>query len=135
MTAAVYASRKGLRCLVLGKDVGGQLNITAELENHPGFHYIEAQSLVGKFDEHVKQFEMDRIIGENVVRLEALPKIKRVCTQTALFLGVVLVRCRAFGRGLYWRVYSVFRSPSGGVFRSDSFREWGGAWPTVSSAI
>ena len=82
MTAAVYASRKGLKCLVLGKDVGGQLNITAELENYLGFHYIEAQSLIDKFDEHVKQFEMDRIIGENVVRLEALPKIKRVCTQT-----------------------------------------------------
>ena len=53
MTAAIYASRKGLKTLVLSKDVGGQLNITAELENYPGYSYIEAQDLINQFEEHV----------------------------------------------------------------------------------
>jgi len=37
MTAAIYSARKGLKTLVLAKDVGGQLNISAELENYLGY--------------------------------------------------------------------------------------------------
>jgi NADH-dependent peroxiredoxin subunit F len=40
MTAAIYSARKGLKTLVLSKDVGGQLNISAELENYLGYSYI-----------------------------------------------------------------------------------------------
>ncbi len=80
MTAAIYASRKGLRTLVLSKDVGGQLNITAELENYPGYSYIEAQDLIDRFEEHVDRFDITRVIGEEVTDIEIDDKIKAVRT-------------------------------------------------------
>ena len=81
MTAAIYASRKGLQTLVLSKDVGGQLNITAELENYPGYSYIEAQDLIDRFEEHVNRFDITRVIGETVTNIEIDDKIKAVRTE------------------------------------------------------
>jgi alkyl hydroperoxide reductase subunit F len=81
MSAAIYSARKGLKTLVLSKDVGGQLNISAELENYPGYSYIDAPSLINHFEEHVERFDVTRVIGEEVVNLDVADKIKVVHTQ------------------------------------------------------
>jgi alkyl hydroperoxide reductase subunit F len=80
MSAAIYASRKGMKTLVLSKDVGGQLNITAELENYLGFELVDAQDLIAKFEEHVDRFDITRVIGEEVGRIEVVESIKVVHT-------------------------------------------------------
>jgi len=81
MTAAIYSARKGLKTLVLSKDVGGQLNLSAELENYLGYSYIEASDLIKRFEEHVARFDITSVIGEEVVNLEIADKIKLVHTQ------------------------------------------------------
>ena len=81
MTAAIYSARKGLKTLVLSKDVGGQLNLSAELENYLGYSYIEAPELINRFEEHVERFDITRVVGEEVVNLELADKIKIVHTQ------------------------------------------------------
>lgn len=81
MTAAIYSSRKGLKTLVLSKDVGGQLNISAELENYPGYSYIEGPDLINRFEEHVERFDVTRVVGEEVIGLEIADKIKVVRTK------------------------------------------------------
>ena len=81
MTAAIYSARKGLKTLVLSKDVGGQLNLSAELENYLGFSSIEAPDLINRFEEHVERFDITRVIGEEVVNLEITDKIKLVHTR------------------------------------------------------
>jgi alkyl hydroperoxide reductase subunit F len=81
MTAAIYSARKGLKTLVLSKDVGGQLNISAELENYLGYSYIDAPSLINHFEEHVERFDITRVVGEEVVNLDVTDKIKVVSTQ------------------------------------------------------
>ena len=81
MTAAIYSARKGLKTLVLSKDVGGQLNLSAELENYLGYSYIEAPDLINRFEEHVERFDIKRVVGEEVVNLEIADKIKLVHTQ------------------------------------------------------
>jgi len=78
MTAAIYTARKGMKTLVLSKDVGGQLNITAELENYPGYSYIEAQELINQFEEHVDRFDVTKVIGEDIVTIKIGDKIKMV---------------------------------------------------------
>ncbi|MFQ5915529.1 MAG: FAD-dependent oxidoreductase [Nitrospinota bacterium] len=92
MTAAIYASRKGMKTLVLSKDVGGQLNITAELENYPGYSYIEAQELIDRFEEHIERFDITRHVGEEVENLDIADKIKRVYTKAGnLYQGCTLI--------------------------------------------
>jgi alkyl hydroperoxide reductase subunit F len=81
MTAAIYTARKGMKTLILSKDVGGQLNISAELENYPGYSYIDAQELISHFEEHVERFDITRVIGEEVVDMEIADKIKRIHTK------------------------------------------------------
>jgi len=87
MTAAIYSARKGLKTLVLSKDVGGQLNLSAELENYLGYSYIEASDLVNRFEEHVERFDITRVIGEEVVSLEIAHKIKLVHTNSCTCMG------------------------------------------------
>jgi alkyl hydroperoxide reductase subunit F len=66
---------------VLSKDVGGQLNISAELENYLGYSYIDAPSLIAHFEEHVERFDITRVVGEEVMDLDIVDTIKIVQTK------------------------------------------------------
>lgn len=58
MTAAVYAARKQLDVLVISEDIGGQAMWSASIENYLGFIMIPGADLVGKFEEHVRIFDL-----------------------------------------------------------------------------
>lgn len=60
MTAAVYAARKKLKSLIITKNFGGQTLESAAVENYLGYQYITGPELVGKFQEHVNQFNIDK---------------------------------------------------------------------------
>ncbi len=81
MSASIYSARKGLKTLIVSKDVGGQLNLSAELENYPGYSYIEAAELIRHFEDHVQRFDVTRVIGEDVRALEITGKIKMIHTR------------------------------------------------------
>ncbi len=67
MTAAVYAARKKLDTLLLSKDLGGQPNLTAGIENYMGYQFIEGPELMQKFEEQVKQFPIEVRTGDGAV--------------------------------------------------------------------
>ena len=54
MTAAVFTARKGLKTLVLSKDIGGQVNWTTVIENYMGFKEISGVDLMNRFKEQMK---------------------------------------------------------------------------------
>ncbi len=56
LTAAIYASRRALKTLVLTKDIGGQLSTTPDVENYPGFDMIEGWTLSDKFKKQAEKF-------------------------------------------------------------------------------
>lgn len=58
LNAGLYASRKGLKTLVVGHDFGGQLKNTSEIDNYLGYSLIDAQSLINNFKAHLEALDV-----------------------------------------------------------------------------
>jgi len=59
LTAALYGQRRAMKLLVISKDVGGQVNLTVDIENYPGFENIKASELVEKMHNQVKNLGVE----------------------------------------------------------------------------
>ncbi|HEX7713539.1 MAG TPA: FAD-dependent oxidoreductase [Bacillota bacterium] len=70
MTAGVFAARKGLKTIIISKDIGGQVNWTTDIENYMGFQEIDGQALVDRFEEQVKDLHLE----EKLTSVESLGK-------------------------------------------------------------
>ena len=70
-TAAIYAARANLSVLMLqGYQVGGQLMLTSDVENYPGFEEgILGPSMMEKFEAQARRFGAE-LIPEDVISLD-----------------------------------------------------------------
>ena len=68
MAAAIYLARQKINFLMLAGEVGGQTLWSSEVENYLGFHMLNGQELVSKFQNHLKDYKEDfkMISGEYV---------------------------------------------------------------------
>ena len=70
LSAAIYLARAGLKPLVFaGSPSGGQLTLTSEVENYPGFESILGSELVAKMRNQAIKFGA-RIVDENVINVD-----------------------------------------------------------------
>ncbi len=80
LSAAIYAARKVLKTLLVSKDIGGQVVWTYDLDNYLGFSQVETADLIAKFEDHVKKYDVKKLVGVEVKALELDGKIKKVIT-------------------------------------------------------
>lgn len=59
ITAAIYSYRKRVKTLVIGKDFGGAILISGEIENWPSMVHTDGIQLSQKFEEHLRKYCTD----------------------------------------------------------------------------
>jgi alkyl hydroperoxide reductase subunit F len=91
ITAAIYAARKRLNFLVITKNVGGQAALSADVENYTGYQYISGFELARKFEEHMREFNMEVKEGEEVVEVKKKGEVIEVKTDKGTYESRALI--------------------------------------------
>lgn len=81
LTAALYASRRALKTLVITKSIGGQAALTPAIENFPGTPHISGIDLMLRFQEHAASYGAD-FAYETVLQLTKESELFTVRTNT-----------------------------------------------------
>lgn len=69
LTAALYSARQNLKTLVITKDIGGQMLLTNDIQNFPGFKSISGFELANKFKEQAEMYGAEFVYDE-VISIE-----------------------------------------------------------------
>jgi thioredoxin reductase (NADPH) len=81
LSAGIYAMRAALKTLLIEKGVpGGQVNLSDEVENYPGFVHISGAELSMKFAEHARTYDLEEL-NEEVSTVE--PGMNYHCVRLA----------------------------------------------------
>lgn len=70
LSAAIFAARRGLKTVVVTKDLGGQLASTLEIENYPGLSFTEGYTLAEAMAEQARHAGATIVIDE-IITLSA----------------------------------------------------------------
>jgi thioredoxin reductase (NADPH) len=91
-TAAIYAARAGLEPIVVaGLMSGGQLMITTDVENYPGFpDGVTGPEMMEMFQKQAERFG-SRIVLEDAIEIDTTQRPFRVATESRRFTGDALL--------------------------------------------
>ncbi len=92
LTAAIYASRGKLKTLVIaGEEPGGQLTLTTDVEDFPGFpEVIQGPELMTRMKKQAQRLGADFVDG-NVTSVDFSSKPFKVSTNSESFAGKTIV--------------------------------------------
>lgn len=92
-TAALYSARAKLNTLLLERAYfGGQMAITSEVENYPGFETIGGSEIADKMVKHAVKFGA-KVYKEEVVELDLNNPVKRVITPKNTYEAHTVILC------------------------------------------
>jgi thioredoxin reductase (NADPH) len=91
LTAAIYAQRFGLSTIVVaGRKWGGQLMLTTDVENYPGFPKILGPDLMKRMRDHVTGFKVE-IVDRDVTNLDTTKQPFVVTAEDASVIGRTVI--------------------------------------------
>jgi len=90
MTAAIYAVRREMKTLLIGKEIGGQIILANEIENYPGFQRIKSFELIQKIKEQAVNFGTE-LVNEEVIKIEKQNNIFSVHTNKQTYQGKTVI--------------------------------------------
>ena len=80
-TAAIYAIRSGVSVTVITDGYGGQINNTDVVENYLGIKSISGPELAEKYVEHMRDYDVDEVVGNKVVNISKEDEVFEVETE------------------------------------------------------
>jgi thioredoxin reductase (NADPH) len=91
-TAAIYAARANMRPLVIeGYNSGGQLMITSDVENYPGFeHGVAGPDLMAVMRKQAERFET-RFITKNATKVDFSKRPFKVWAENEVYEGETVI--------------------------------------------
>ncbi len=100
LSAAMYTARKNLSTILISGDVGGQVGVTRDIANYPGFDEVTGPELAERMIAQTAQYNVEKLIGEYVVglRLDGRCKVielesqRQVCARTVIIASGVQKR-------------------------------------------
>ena len=106
-TAAIYASRKGIRTGVLAERFGGQVLDTMAIENFSSVPYTEGPKFAAELENHVRQYDVD------IMNVQKAAKLTPAATEGGLVEvelesgARLLSRSVILSTGARWRAMNV----------------------------
>ena len=89
-TAAIYSARYNLKTLIVGEELGGQMNIDYEVENYPGFRKIIGRDLMTQFADHAKDLGTE-IVMDKVENVEKIDDKFKVTTMFSIYYATSVI--------------------------------------------
>ncbi len=80
ITAGIYAARKKMKCLLITEDFTGQLGKAFTVRNYPGFKKIRGADLLKRFQEQMKEFDVEIKKGEKVKKVKKKDSLFHIST-------------------------------------------------------
>ncbi|MEJ5292758.1 MAG: FAD-dependent oxidoreductase [Candidatus Methanosuratincola sp.] len=91
VSAAIYAKRKLLSTLLITKDIGGQVLLTTNIENYPGFVEKSGMKLAEYFEQQLNELGVE-VFEDAVKEVRMEGKIFRIiCEEGSEFLGKCII--------------------------------------------
>lgn len=72
LTAGLFAARRNRKTMIISQDIGGQASTTPDIENYPGFEFVDGLDLMKQFKSQAVKYGAE-FIFETVHKLEKLP--------------------------------------------------------------
>ncbi|MGX7329600.1 alkyl hydroperoxide reductase subunit F [Enterococcus bulliens] len=104
VSAAIYASRKGIRTGIVAERFGGQVLETVGIENLIGTPYTEGEKLAISLEEHAKTYPIDIIKTRRVIDIQEDAGLKVVELDNGAILKAKVV---ILATGARWRNVNV----------------------------
>lgn len=89
-SAAIYAARYNLKCIVIAKEPGGLMNEAFKVENYPGFYSIPGIELMDKMKEHVNYLGVE-VKNEEITNVNEIKDKFKVKTNKSEYESRTLI--------------------------------------------